>query len=430
MSTNRIAIVTAPNMRFVNTGMTTVELAARSTFGQKFWNADLNFYSIVPPNPPGNKRWMMMDLGYPHRSARGVEELFCHRSMFECIEEVLSSDLIVYWGDFLQAKHYIEHEAVGRLKSIHGLSASDAQEFAYNALLLARASPSARSNSIVFGSSLLYNRVSDYLSGPYSKSLKTLVLDSRLSAFRDPMSAHRMNHLTGDYDANYVGIDPAFLLQDTDLLALPTSEWSRGLQKDSSIGLFFGTRTALPEWLFPFCETMARDFSCSLEWLPWFPFHEILRERPKAKSSFFSRPDPNDLLNRIEKLFPRGEDYTQGDLLQALNKYQFVITDTYHLCINAWRAGVPAICFGSESDSGSQVIMDFKKKVLYEMFDAGDYYFDSSSLATSAGQQATAKRMIKLLRNEDQVLAVCARMQAEAESARRRLAAATLAVLS
>ena len=423
-------MITAPNMRFVNTGMTTVELAAKAVFRRLAPDAALRYYSVVAPNPAGDRRWMMMDLGQVHRSARGIEAHFRHRPLFEHCEEAFASDLIVYWGDFLQARHYVEDEAAGRLCALHGLSAEQARSFAYRALLQSDAAPAIRQKTVVFGSSLLYNRVADYVGGEYSQALRRLLRTSKLSAFRDPLSAQRAAHLTGDYATNHLGIDPAFLLEPGDLHELPAGPWAATLQPQGSIGLFFGTRTALPDWLFPLCETLASKLGSKLEWLPWFPYREILREQPRPKQRLFSRAKGVDLLGRIEHLLPRGEDYSQGDLLQALRKYRVVITDTYHLCINAWRAGTPAVCFGAAADPGNQVIRDFKKRVLYEMYDAGDYYFDVSALSSRAAFEATARRLGKLLQDDSQAALVRARISAHTEAVRQRLRSAVAELVS
>lgn len=420
----RIAVITAPNMRFVNTGMTTVELAAKAAFRRLAPDAALTFYSIVPPNPEGDRRWMMMDLGQVHRSAREIEAHFRHRPLFEHGAQAFASDLIVYWGDFLQARHYVEDEAAGRLRALYGLSAEQARSFAYHALLQSDAAPETRHKTVVFGSSLLYNRVADYVAGEYGQALRRLLRTSKLSAFRDPLSAQRAAHLSGDYATNHLGIDPAFLLEPGDLHELPAGDWAAALQPRSSIGLFFGARTALPDWLFPLCEALASNLGSRLEWLPWFPYHEILRERPRPRRSLFSRRKGVDLLDRIERLLPRGDDYSQGDLLRALRKYRVVITDTYHLCINAWRAGTPAVCFGSAADPGNQVIRDFKKRVLYEMYDAGDYYLDVSALSTRSASEATARRLSGLLQDDSQAALVRARISAHTQAVRQRLQSA------
>lgn len=38
-----------------------------------------------------------------------------------------------------------------------------------------------------------------------------------------------------------------------------------------------------------------------------------------------------------------------GDLLAALSQYRFIITDTYHLCVNAWRVGTPTVCIAARN---------------------------------------------------------------------------------
>lgn len=417
-------MITAPNMRFVNTGMTTVELAAKAVLRRLAPGAALNFYSIIPPNPEGDRRWMMMDLGQVHRSAREIEAHFRHRPLFEHCEEAFASDLVVYWGDFLQARHYVEDEAAGRLCALYGLTADQARSFAYHALLQTDAAPETRHKTVVFGSSLLYNRVADYAAVEYGESLRSLLRATKLSAFRDPLSAQRAAHVAGDYVSNYLGTDPAFLLEPGDLDEFPAGGWASALQPHRSIGLFFGTRTALPDWLFPFCEAVATNLGCDLEWVPWFPYHEILREQVRPRKSLFSRQKGVDLLERIERLLPRGEDYSQGDLLHALRKYRFVITDTYHLCINAWRTGTPSICFGAAADPGNQVIRDFKKRVLYEMYDAADYYLDVSALSTRSASEATSRRLTDLLQDDVQVGLVRARISAHTAAVRQRLQSA------
>ncbi|OYY94869.1 MAG: hypothetical protein B7Y41_04745 [Hydrogenophilales bacterium 28-61-23] len=397
MTTQNVAIVTAPNMRYVNTGMTTVELAAKSFIGRALPGANLSFYSIVPPNPQTQKKWMMMDLGYPHPSSSGVEKIFDHLPIFSNQEQLFSSDLILYWGDFLQARHYIDQECVGRVSEIHGIDKDKSADFCYRSLLQWKMPAEIKQKSIVFGSSLLYNTTRDYLSGDYKNAISDLLRHSQAALMRDPISATRINQLTGNYQASHLGIDPAFFLRKEDISQLPATSWSSELKQSDTIGLFFGARTSPPKGLLNFCRGLAEDLSAKLEWLPWFPVHEILRTkaRPKLKNIFSSS---NELqLQQIEGLMPRGDQYTQADLLVAASKYKLIITDTYHLCINSWNAGTPAICFGADGNSGSHVIKDFKKRVLYEMFDANSFYFDVSSLRDSNEQKLTKRLILSLL---------------------------------
>ncbi|HRQ59508.1 MAG TPA: polysaccharide pyruvyl transferase family protein [Azoarcus taiwanensis] len=411
MQKRAIAVITAPNMRFVNTGMTTVELAAKSFLARAFPDAEINFFSIVPPNPHSTKRWMMMDLGSPHTSAQGIEDLFNHIPIFSNTANLLEHDLILYWGDFLQARHYIEDECVNRASEIHGLSRDESMEFCYHALLQTNTNPAIGRKTIVFGSSLLYNKASDYITGRYSNAISDFLVRAKSAMFRDPVSAIRANHITKSFRTSYLGIDPAFLLNETDISTLPTSRWQEGLKADSSIGLFFGTRTSAPKNLVPFCRDLADKLEAQLEWLPWFPLHEKLREDTSSSLSNMFRKFNGMRLRDIEALLPRGDAYTQGDLLSALPKYKLVITDTYHLCINAWRAGTPAICIGAEMNNSSQVIKDFKKRILYEMFDAQEFYFDVSDLENAPVSTKTAGRIAALATNQELIAKVIERIK-------------------
>lgn len=411
MQKKSIAVVTAPNMRFVNTGMTTVELAAKRFLEKVEPEAAVNFFSIVPPNPSSEKRWMMMDLGAPHSSAKGVESLFKHNPIYPNIDELFGHDLILYWGDFLQARHYIDDECVNRTSEIYGISTKESQDFCYLALLQEAAPLEVHRKSILFGSSLLYNKASDYKESRYSSALRSLLTNSQAALFRDPISSVRANHLTKNYALSHLGIDPAFL-NDTDAIArLPSSKWSTDLLDDSAVGLFFGTRTSAPSNLISFCSEIAGKLNASLEWLPWFPLHEKMRQESTGSlSSRFKRF--NGLrLRDIEALLPRGDSYSQGDLLTALPKYKLIITDTYHLCINAWRAGTPAICVGAEINNPSQVIKDFKKRVLYEMFDAQEFYFDVSAIEQETARQRTIARMSSIAVDTDLIARITERIQ-------------------
>lgn len=408
---SNIAVVAAPNMRFVNTGMTTVELAAKQFLEKVAPGANLSFFSIVPPNPSSQKRWMMMDLGTPHSSAHGVENLFNHKPIYPNIDDLFDHDLIIYWGDFLHAKHYIEDECVSRTSEIYGMNKMDSQDFCYRALLQEGGGTSLHNKTVLFGSSLLYNKASDYKEARYALALGELLTNSQAALFRDPISSVRANHLTKNYALSHLGIDPAFL-NDTDAIArLPSSKWSTDLLDDSAVGLFFGTRTSAPSNLISFCSEIAGKLNANLEWLPWFPLHEKMRQESTGSlSSRFKRF--NGLrLRDIEALLPRGDSYSQGDLLTALPKYKLIITDTYHLCINAWRAGTPAICVGAEMNNPSQVIKDFKKRVLYEMFDAQEFYFDVSAIEQETARQRTIARMSSIAVDTDLIARISERIQ-------------------
>jgi polysaccharide pyruvyl transferase WcaK-like protein len=359
---------------------------------------------------------MMMDLGRPHDSAQGVEDYFNHTAIFPNTESLFGHDLILYWGDFLQARHYIEEECVSRVAEIYGIARDASADFCYQALLQTNINPKVRRKTITFGSSLLYNKASDYTAGRYSRAVQDFLLGVRAAMFRDPVSAIRANHVTRNFRTTHLGIDPAFLLNEEDIKTLPTTRWHAELREDSAIGFFFGTRTRAPRNLVPFCKRVAEMLESKLEWVPWFPLHDKLRQ--EASTPFFDRASRfNGIrLRDIDALMVRGDTYTQADLLLALPKYKLVITDTYHLCINAWRAGTPAICIGAEMNNASQVIKDFKKRILYEMFDAQEFYFDVSDIANTATSSKAAGQMAALANNRELVAKISERIHYQSQA--------------
>lgn len=60
---------------------------------------------------------------------------------------------------------------------------------------------------------------------------------------------------------------------------------------------------------------------------------------------------------------------------QEMLAARFVLTDTYHVCVNALAQGVPTFCLGRLTAGQSGTLGDFKKKVLFDMMEAGGFYF-------------------------------------------------------
>src|SRR5690606_7616273 len=55
---------------------------------------------------------------------------------------------------------------------------------------------------------------------------------------------------------------------------------------------------------------------------------------------------------------------------------QFLVTDIYHLSINALNCGVPVFCLGRPDGGQIGTLGDFKKKVLFSMLGLEDRYFE------------------------------------------------------
>ena len=131
-----------------------------------------------------------------------------------------------------------------------------------------------------------------------------------------------------------------------------------------------------------------------------------------------------DRRRKIDRLMPRGTSYSVGDILAAVARYRFIVTDTYHVCVNSWRAGTPAICFGSPEAAVKHLTLDdYKKRVLYETYDASDFYFSTSSLRSPGRRKAALDKVRHIIGDERIAKAITARIHAHARSVEHNLAA-------
>ena len=95
-----------------------------------------------------------------------------------------------------------------------------------------------------------------------------------------------------------------------------------------------------------------------------------------------------------------------GDLLNRISEFEFVITDTYHVCLNAWRAGVPAICIGEtlsldiyDVSIGWRNAWRDKRQTFYFMYDAMEFYVYKEELLHQQFYKSRLKQLTKLLQS-------------------------------
>lgn len=68
------------------------------------------------------------------------------------------------------------------------------------------------------------------------------------------------------------------------------------------------------------------------------------------------------------------EHFTQ--LKGVINNAEFVLSDTYHVCVNAMQSRVPVVGVGRAQKRQESTIGDFKKGVLFDMFDLSRFYVE------------------------------------------------------
>jgi hypothetical protein len=366
----RVAVITAPNIGYRNTGMLTVDLAFESLRRRMGGGIDPTWYTLHAPET------------VPLRAAaRGTAFPFRFRSLIEHLDTLPGHDAVVFWGDFLHTRHYLAQDATNRLLDFGIAENRDAARTLLNrTLLLADQPDELLARTLSYGGTILHNTQSDYEDKEYGPLFTRLMTRSRRVWVRDPLSAAKLAHLRGDRTTDHFGSDAALLSRPGDLDHLPATRWSEDVPEGGAIGVFLGARTPIPEWLPAFCRTLSDRFGAPLEWLPWFD-----RDVPAPVGDIPARPG----------------DHTLGDLVRVLPRYRLVITDTYHLCVNAWGAGTPVVCVGAPeprptTDDDYLTLSDVKKHVFHMAYDATDFYL-STLPDTREAHERRADRLVGLV---------------------------------
>jgi hypothetical protein len=308
---------------------------------------------------------------------RGTTFPFRFHPLAEHLGTLRDHDAVVFWGDFLHTRHYLAQDATNRLLDFgFATDRDDARAQLNRALLLSDQPDEVLARTLSYGGTILHNTQSDYEDKEYGPLFSRLVTRAHRMWVRDPLSAAKIAHLRRDRTTDHFGSDAALLSRPGDLDHLPTTEWSRSVPEGGAIGVFLGARTPIPEWLPGFCQGLSDRLGAPLEWLPWFD-----RDVPAAVGHIAARPGSP----------------TVGDLVGVLPRYRLVVTDTYHLAVNAWGAGTPAVCVGAPEPTPKThddylTLSDVKKHVFHMAYDATDFY-----LTTEEGHGQDLERIAGLL---------------------------------
>lgn len=389
---HRITVVTADNSGYENAGMVTVDLAFESIRRSLGPDVGSDWFTLHLPSVR------------PLRSYLSEADLPFELRRLEDPRTSPDDDggVRVIWGDFLQTRHYIEQDAtIKLLRYGRASSRAEARDLLHRLLLLRDVPAETLRRTVLYGGTLLHNTQSDYLDSRYAKAFARLVAECHSIWLRDPVSVAKAGHFRSADRPPQFGADAALLLDDAEVTGLERSGWADGLGGGAVAGIFVGERTQSPPWLSRFCEEIAARTDVRLEWLPWS------EASPPPQLPVDVRPDPATL----------------GDLLAALPQYRFIVSDTYHLCVNAWRVGTPAVCIAAPqpgpSPDGLLSLNDWKKHVFYAAYEAMDLYLATSLDPDEVGKQHV-ERIAGLLEC-DAFEPVAARIRQHAERSRETL---------
>jgi hypothetical protein len=358
-----------------------------------------------------------------HRDRRKQEEFATHEVMpFQYtsfrnhLPELYAGGGIIFWGDFLHMYHY-RTQIAERLLSFglvshlnEGIATVDRHFF------LTDAPESVLRKTLSFGGNLLFNRASCRLEPAYDDALRRLALQARRIWMRDVFSAMLVNRLRNDWTSSHLGVDCALLLENTSLAAVHR-RWNGMFPKQDGrgvAGVFFSRNTLPVRFMLSFARAICKACGVRTQWLPW----------RKVK---FARWSTRLMFPELEML-EANEPPSLADLLDLIGRYEFVITDTYHVCVNAWRLGKPAICIG---ETWTQREMDVscgpagswsdKRWVFHAMNGALDFYVHAAELRDRRWRERRAAEIAGSLRNRPLIDKVFQDIMGWADAARREL---------
>lgn len=396
-----IAVVTAtpPGL---NPGMMAVELGLLAFATRHGFRDSLKFYQLYSLE----ERLSGIDAEAREAVLRFTTMPAPYRSIREGFGKLLASDGILYWGDFLHMAQY--HRTQRRVLANIPVASSldDAVDLIDRTLMLKGQPGAILRKTVSFGTTLLFNTLSDESSKEYGVSLSEFLAQARRIWVRDVFSAAKVAHLRGDYTTVHWGCDGAQFLKPEDLPQLSAEmgePMPSGLDSKKRILVFLG-RT--PQWapvMFDIARKIAEHRQTSACWIPW------------GSSSAF----PAGGLSLIPDDFERIQDSHVITLLNWVAAADVVVTDTYHLALIAWNFGVPAVALTSPFDaaetnvnSGARFNWRDKREVFFSQYDALDFLLRPEELAEPSHLEARLNRLLHLIDDADHIGRICARIQA------------------
>jgi hypothetical protein len=369
-----------------NTGMYTVDLSAYAYFKSTFPEDDVLFYCLGSIDK----------LGYTKQETHQE-----YLPLSEHIDAVWNSDMIVYWGDFLHSKPYWETDLAGWLvRDAVSPSRDAAIELIYRAFMLEDAPNEVLRKVVVFGSTIITIGAKELVDRRYATALRRIIAEAGGIYFRDAISAAKASPLRGEQAT--LGSDCALQLSRHDFVTYSLID-ALPQQPGDKLGVFFGRSKWIGQPL-ALARAVGRKMECETVWLPW------LRSAPRQLP-----------LARVFGFPATREPPLPKEILRQLLECQAVITDTYHLCVNAWNLGIPAVCIGFGSQHVGHTLGDKKKEVLYEMYGASAFYIYREHIQTLTAIPATARYAAHILQSPEQIASVQGAIAEHASVARSRL---------
>lgn len=340
-----------------NMGMITVDLAVHAVLERHIKDVEYIFYTY------GDLEALKAEnLGLP------IE----YRHVIDDKEDFLNSDAFLFWGDFIHARSYqidlqFRNSPQKDIDDLLSLSFLEGVE------------GSKLKNSLIYGGTIITNEAADDVNQAYAAMFERLFKNCGAVLFRDALSAAKVSRLRGGEAT--LGCDCALLLHDKDLEKIEETKL-QPIAKREGIGFFIGrSPTKIQSCLF--ARYLSKKMGKDVTWINWLP----VSNKMKMVAKLFGF-----------KVFDKSP--APGEILSELSGYEFIVSDTYHLCVNAWRLGIPAICIGEGAGDLETTLNDKKKEILFEMYGGRQFYIFTEHLKMIVGFPSLANRVINVLNNK------------------------------
>ena len=313
-------------------------------------------------------------------------------------------EAVLSWGDFQHGLDY-QHRSAKRMQRVYRQRGQDKTieeclERCFSYFLLdGRLAEPPTTHLAMFGGTLFQNRVPDYLDERYHRLLSRLYRGAQFVRVRDPYSAGKVSELRDDYQSSYFGVDAAMLNHREDLLALDRSNTRELQDYQGAVGLFFGRSSKS----FPllgaskFVNSICRQMNKEPAWISWNRHTGGFIGSSYGRMKWFLR----SLRCISEKI-----DITSGDVLSSIDSVSLVVTDTYHLAINAIVMGTPAVLVYEPSpDRMQDANMGFrqswrdKRALFYLSYDLSDFLVASTDLSDRRFRHMRASNIVERLKD-------------------------------
>lgn len=367
--------------------MYTVDLSAYTYFKERYPQHEINYYALGP----------LAKLGYSDSETHQQ-----YLPLQDHIDSVRQADLIVFWGDFLHSKPYWEADLVRWLiKESVCADRAAAIDVIYRAFMLEDASDDILRKVVVFGSTIITVGAAELRDSRYNSALRRLISLAGGVHFRDALSQMKASPLRGD--GTVLGSDCALQLTRDDFIRYGLVD-SFPEKPGEKMGVFIGRAKWIAQPL-ALARVVAAQTGRKAQWIPWVDSSP--RQLPLARMFGFPA-------RRLPPL-PR-------ELLASLLECRFVLTDTYHLCVNAWNLGIPAVCVGYGGQHVAHTLGDKKKEILFAQYGASPYYVYREDIANPVAILGMAKHIAGLVDQDDLAKIVTATIHEQAAAARECLA--------